>query len=87
MELPDDHPCERTSPEEDAIRAEEYEHYREAVSRLAPKDRGLIVARIECSGASRRSRIGSGVDRRCREDGGEPRSQAAVDGFRRARRK
>ena len=47
MELPEDHPCERSSPEEDAIRAEEYEHYRDAVSRLAPKDRALIVARIE----------------------------------------
>ena len=33
--------------EEDAIRAEEYEHYRDAVSRLTPKDRALIVARIE----------------------------------------
>jgi RNA polymerase sigma-70 factor, ECF subfamily len=47
VELPEDHPCDRSSPEEDAIRAEEYEHYREAVSRLAPKDRALIVARIE----------------------------------------
>jgi RNA polymerase sigma-70 factor (ECF subfamily) len=47
VELPDDHPCDRSSPEEDAIRAEEYDHYREAVSRLAPKDRVLIVARIE----------------------------------------
>ncbi len=47
VELPDDVPCERTSPEEDAIRAEEYNHYREAVSRLAPKDRSVIVARIE----------------------------------------
>ena len=47
LELPDDHPSDRTSPEEDAIRAEEYDHYREAVLRLAPKDRALIVARIE----------------------------------------
>jgi RNA polymerase sigma-70 factor, ECF subfamily len=47
IELPEDHPCDRSSPEEDAIRAEEYEHYREAVARLAPKDRALIVARIE----------------------------------------
>ena len=43
----DDHPSDRTSPEEDAIRAEEYDHYREAVLRLTPKDRALIVARIE----------------------------------------
>jgi RNA polymerase sigma-70 factor, ECF subfamily len=47
LELPDDHPSDRTSPEEDAIRAEEYDHYREAVLRLSPKDRALIVARIE----------------------------------------
>jgi RNA polymerase sigma factor (sigma-70 family) len=47
LELPDDHPCDRTSPEEDAIRAEEYGHYREGLSRLTPKDRALIVARIE----------------------------------------
>jgi RNA polymerase sigma factor (sigma-70 family) len=47
LELPEDHPSDRTSPEEDAIRAEEYDHYREAVRRLAPKDRALIVARIE----------------------------------------
>ncbi|MEO5740346.1 MAG: sigma-70 family RNA polymerase sigma factor [Vicinamibacterales bacterium] len=47
VELPDDHPCDRSSPEEDAIRAEEYAHYREAVSRLTPKDRALVVARIE----------------------------------------
>ena len=47
LELPDDHPCDRMSPEEDAIRAEAYEHYRDAVLRLNAKDRALIVARIE----------------------------------------
>ena len=47
LELPEDHPCDRSSPEEEAIRAEAYEHYRDAVARLAPKDRALIVARIE----------------------------------------
>jgi len=47
LELPEDHPSDRTSPEEDAIRAEEYDHYREAVQRLMPKDRALIVGRIE----------------------------------------
>ena len=46
-ELPDEHPCDRSSPEEDAIRAEEYDHYRQAVVRLAPKDRAIIVGRIE----------------------------------------
>jgi RNA polymerase sigma-70 factor (ECF subfamily) len=47
LELPADHPCDRSTPEEDAIRAEAYDHYREAVARLTPKDRALIVARIE----------------------------------------
>jgi RNA polymerase sigma-70 factor (ECF subfamily) len=47
LELPDDHPCDRNSPEEDAIRAEAYDHYREALSGMTPKDRALIVARIE----------------------------------------
>src|SRR5687768_15299014 len=47
LELPDDHPCDHTSPEEDAIRAEAYEHYRDALSRLTPKDRAFIVARVE----------------------------------------
>jgi RNA polymerase sigma-70 factor (ECF subfamily) len=47
LELPPDHPSDRTSPLEDAIRSQEYDRYREAVSRLSPKDRALIVARIE----------------------------------------
>jgi RNA polymerase sigma factor (sigma-70 family) len=47
LELPDDHPADRTSPEEQVIRAEEYQHYREAVLHLSPKDRAIIVARIE----------------------------------------
>ena len=47
LELPEDHPSDVTSPLEDAIRSEAYEHYRDAVSRLLPKDRALIVARIE----------------------------------------
>jgi len=47
LELPEDHPSDRTSPEEDAIRAEEYDHYRKALQRMTPKDRALIVARIE----------------------------------------
>jgi len=47
VELPDDHPGDRTSPLEFAIQAEAYEHYREALSTLTPKDRELIVARIE----------------------------------------
>ena len=47
LELPPDHPADRTGPEEEVIRAEKYEHYREALSRLTPKDRAIIVARIE----------------------------------------
>ena len=47
LELPADLPSDRTSPLEDAIRGEEYEHYRDAVAHLSPRDRALIVARIE----------------------------------------
>jgi RNA polymerase sigma-70 factor (ECF subfamily) len=47
LELPDDHPSDRTSPLEFAIQAEAYEHYRESLSRLSAKDRELIVGRIE----------------------------------------
>jgi len=47
LELPADHPSDSTSPLEDAIQQEEYEHYRDAVAQLSPRDRALIVARIE----------------------------------------
>lgn len=47
LELPDDHPSDRTSPLEFAIQEEAYEHYRDALSRLSSKDRELIVGRIE----------------------------------------
>lgn len=47
LELPEDHPSDRTSPLEFAIQAEAYEHYRQALSRMSPKDREIIVARIE----------------------------------------
>jgi RNA polymerase sigma-70 factor, ECF subfamily len=47
LELPDDHPSDRTSPLELAIQAEAYERYRESLSRLSAKDRELIVGRIE----------------------------------------
>jgi RNA polymerase sigma-70 factor, ECF subfamily len=46
-ELPDDHPSDRTSPLEAAIQSEAYERYRQALTRLEPKDRELIVARVE----------------------------------------
>lgn len=47
LELPEDHPSDNTSPLEFAIQAEAYEHYREALERMTPKDREMIVARIE----------------------------------------
>jgi RNA polymerase sigma factor (sigma-70 family) len=47
VELPDDQPSDRTSPLEFAIRSEAYERYRQALAELTPKDRELIVARIE----------------------------------------
>jgi RNA polymerase sigma-70 factor (ECF subfamily) len=47
VELPEDQPSDRTSPLESAIQAEAYERYREALTRLEPKDRELIVARVE----------------------------------------
>lgn len=47
VELPDDHPSDRTTPLEFAIQQEAYEHYQQALSRLSSKDRELIVGRIE----------------------------------------
>jgi RNA polymerase sigma-70 factor, ECF subfamily len=46
-ELPEDHPSDRTSPLEAAIQSEAYERYRQALTHLEPKDRELIVARVE----------------------------------------
>ena len=46
-ELPEDHPSDSTSPLEAAIQSEAYERYRQARGRLEPKDRELIVARVE----------------------------------------
>jgi RNA polymerase sigma-70 factor (ECF subfamily) len=47
VELPEDHPSDRTSPLETAMKAEAYQRYRDALTTLGPKDRELIVARIE----------------------------------------
>ena len=47
VELPDDEPSDRTSPLEAAILAESYEHYRKALKHLGPRERELIVARVE----------------------------------------
>ena len=46
-DLPDDYCSDHTSPIELAIRSEAYDHYREALTGLTPKDRELVVARIE----------------------------------------
>ena len=47
VELPEDQPGDRTSPLELAIEAEDYERYRRALTTLTPRERELIVARIE----------------------------------------
>jgi RNA polymerase sigma factor (sigma-70 family) len=46
-ELPPDHPADSTSPLEAAILAESYERYRQALEALPPRDRKLVVARVE----------------------------------------
>ncbi len=46
-ELPFDLASDITSPLETAVQAEAYEHYRKALTGLAPKDRELLVARLE----------------------------------------
>lgn len=45
--LADDQPFDGISPQEAAIRAESYQRYRDALPRLRPKDRALVIARIE----------------------------------------
>jgi RNA polymerase sigma-70 factor (ECF subfamily) len=47
VELPPDHPSDATSPLETAIEAESYERYRAALTRLKPRDREMVVARVE----------------------------------------
>ena len=45
--LVDEYPSDATSPLEFAIRTESYERYRQALGLLKPKDREMIVARVE----------------------------------------
>jgi RNA polymerase sigma factor (sigma-70 family) len=45
--LPPDLASETISPLESAVQAEAYERYRAALSELAPRDREMVVARIE----------------------------------------
>jgi RNA polymerase sigma factor (sigma-70 family) len=47
VELPEDHPGDATSPLEFAIHAESYERYRAALEQLKPRDREMVVARVE----------------------------------------
>lgn len=47
VELPEDHPSDHTSPLEAAIQAEAYDRYRRALAQLTPKERELVVARVE----------------------------------------
>ena len=43
----DEHPSDDTSPLEFAIQAESYERYRHALGGLKPRDRKMVVARVE----------------------------------------
>jgi RNA polymerase sigma-70 factor (ECF subfamily) len=45
--LPEDLRADATSPLEVAIQAESYERYRQALGTLRPRERGMIVARVE----------------------------------------
>lgn len=46
-ELPPDHPAESTSPMEAAILVESYERYRQGLEALRPRDRKMVIARVE----------------------------------------
>ena len=46
-ELPEDLASELPSPLEEAVRAEAYERYRAVLVQLSPRDREMVVARIE----------------------------------------
>lgn len=46
-ELPDDLASEMPSPLEEAVRAEAYDRYRAVLVQLSPRDREMVVARIE----------------------------------------
>jgi RNA polymerase sigma-70 factor (ECF subfamily) len=47
VELPEDHPGDSTSPLEAALQSESYERYRAALRQLKPRDREMVVARLE----------------------------------------
>ena len=78
VELHDDFASEEPSPLEHAIHEEAYARYRTALDSLKPRERELVIARVEAQwttrGNSRALRIQFG---RWREDGGESRDSAA----------
>jgi RNA polymerase sigma-70 factor, ECF subfamily len=47
VEFKDEKPSDATSPLEAVIREEAYQRYRDALQRLRPRDREMVVARIE----------------------------------------
>ena len=47
IELPDDMPSEEPSPEEQAVQAEGVSKYCQALAMVSPRDRQLVVARVE----------------------------------------
>lgn len=47
VELLEEHPSDATSPLEAAIQAESYDRYCWALTRLKPRDREMVVARVE----------------------------------------
>jgi len=47
VELPEEHPADVTSPLEAVIQTESYERYRQALGLLKPRDREMVVARVE----------------------------------------
>jgi RNA polymerase sigma-70 factor, ECF subfamily len=47
VELSEEPPSDLTSPLEGAIKTEAYERYRDALTELSPRDREMIVARVE----------------------------------------
>ncbi len=47
VELPEDHPGDLTSPLEVALQNESYDRYRRALGLLKPRDREMVVARVE----------------------------------------
>ena len=53
VELPEDHPGDSTSPLEAALQNESYERYRQALGNLKPRDREMVVARVEAQWSMR----------------------------------